>query len=280
MTKIAVVCSPGVGDAAILQIAAHHLALAGFDATLVTPHDFGRWLKNSKTAPSVDWNDCDAIYLQHDNGPKSVAIQKLPKTIYTFYGSYSANKHPPIRKGFDFVSNLNQTMVENVIASLDQLFGLKANSANGFTPPPELVYKKYPRRVAIHTTSGNPIRNWPLPKFMKVARWLEERGYQPQILSPFPSLEELASFIYESGFFIGNDSGPGHIASLLKIPHVIIGRQEKHMRHWRPGWLKGAILTPPRWVPNWKGVRLRDTHWKRFIPVKAVIEAFQSSEIE
>ncbi len=70
-------------------------------------------------------------------------------------------------------------------------------------------------------------------KFLKVAAWLSREGYDPVFtVAPyeqsewsgplFPQLEDLASFLYESGAFLGNDSGTGHLASLLKIPHLII----------------------------------------------------------
>jgi hypothetical protein len=274
MTKITVVCSSGVGDAVILKIVSHHLLLAGFDVGTFTPHHFGKWESDAKFG---DWRECDAIFLQHDNGPKSKEIQHCGKEVYTFYGSYNPAKHPPLRPGYDFVSDLNQTMVQNVIAALKALFNIDAGPDNGLVPPPNLTHRKYIRRVAIHTTSGHPSRNWPLKKFQKIAKWLESQGYSPEIMPPFPTLEDLTSFIYESGYLIGNDSGPGHIASLLKIPHLIIGREEKHMRHWRPGWLPGTILTPPTWIPNWKGLRLREREWKRFVPTRKVIKELKKS---
>jgi hypothetical protein len=270
--KIAVVCAPGVGDAVILHIVSHHLTLAGFEVVTHSPHRFGQWLAGY---PFGDWNGCDAIFLQHDNTPQSKAIHSLDTPVYTFYGSHILAKHGPLRTGYDYVCDLNRTMVDNVVTSLQTLFHIAATADNGFRPPLGLTHRKYIRRIAIHTTSGHPDKNWPLKKFLKVAKWLEKQGYEPSILPNFPSLEEMTSFIYESGFFLGNDSGPGHIASCLQIPHLIIGKEEKQMRHWRPGWGYGEVLTPPLWIPNWKPFQLRKNNWKSFITKSKVINTFK-----
>lgn len=271
--KIAVVCAPGVGDAVILQIASHHLSLAGHEVITVSPHRFGKWLPSAQFGNP---NDCDVIFLQHDNSDRSKEIHQSNKTVYTFYGTHKPSKHGPLRAGFDFVCDLDQTMVDNMIEAMNFLFQIRAGPENGLTPPPGLLHRRYKKRIAIHTTSGNPDRNWPHEKFERFAQQMEKEGYEPIFLPQFSALEELTSFVYESGFFLGNDSGPGHIASCLRIPNLIIGREERHMRHWRPGW-GGEIITPPRWVPNWKGLRLREKYWKKFITTKGVIKAFKNN---
>lgn len=273
MIKLSVVCSPGLGDAVIMLIASHHLTLAGFDVTTVTKHRFGKWF-DGKISEKI--GSPDAILLQHGNDALSHEIRNSDIPTYTFYGSYKAEKHGPWHPGYDFVSDLNQTMVQNVKNALRVLFAIEASESNGFTPPKPLEHRKHQKRVAIHTSSGEPSRNWPLVKFEKVASWLEKQGLEPVFLPNFASIEELTSFIYESGYFLGNDSGPGHIASCLQVPNLVIGREEKHMRHWRPGWQHSEIIVPPKWVPNFKGLRLRETHWKRFITPNNVIKLLES----
>lgn len=274
MKKFAVVCSPGIGDALIMHIVSHHLREAGFDVVTSTPHRFGRWLSGYQFG---DWEDCDAIFLQHDNTARSKAIRALDKPVYTFYGSHLLEKHGPLRGGFDYVCDPNRTMVDNVVTCLQVLFKIKASTENGFKPFERLLHRRYKKRVALHTSSGDPFRNWPEAKFLKCAKWLESEGYEPVIIPRFPTLEDLVSFIYESGFFLGNDSGPGHIASNLKIPHLVIGRTERLMRFWRPGWAAGEVVVPPRWIPNWKGLRLRETHWKTFITPNTIIKRFKNN---
>lgn len=271
MEKIAVVCSPGVGDVLILHIVSHHLQKAGFAVTTSTPHRFGRWLSDYQFGDLID---CDAIFLQHDNSLQSQEIHALNKPIYTFYGNYLLAKHGPLRPGFDYVCDLNKTMVDNVVTSLQILFQINATKENGLKPFAPLLHRRYKKRVAIHSTSSDAKKNWPKAKFLQLAKMLECEGYEPVILPHFPTLEDLTSFIYESGFFIGNDSGPGHIASCLNIPHVILGRTKRHMSFWRPGWKEGVVIVPPSWVPNWKGLRLREIYWKKWITTKNVIKVF------
>ncbi|MDE3047196.1 MAG: hypothetical protein KGI83_02475 [Verrucomicrobiota bacterium] len=255
-----------------MHIASHHLKQAGHDVTTVSPHRFGKWLQGYQFG---DLTPCDAIFLQYGNNDASKRIREEHQNVYTFFGSHKPEKQGPLRGGFDFVADLNRTMVDNIIACLAALFGIQASSDNGFRPPDGLIHRRFAKRIAIHATSGDVFRNWPQTKFQKFAQWAAAEGFEPVFLPHFPSLEELASFIYESGYFVGNDSGPGHIASCLKIPHLIIGREERHMRHWRPGWGYGEILTPPKWVPNGKGFRWREKYWSKFIFTKDAIRGFK-----
>lgn len=272
--KIAIVCAPGVGDALIMQIVSHHLALAGFDVQTLAPHNFGRWFETNQ---DLDLDRFDLIFLQHDNTARAKEIHALPKPVYTFYGSHKLSKHGPLRIGFDYVCDLNRTMVDNAIEAVHLLFQIQATPDNGLKVPEGLVHRKYENRVVIHPTSALAARNWPMDKFIRCAQWLEQQGFEPKFLPRFPSLDELMCYIYESGYFLGNDSGPGHIASNLNIPHLIIGREERHMRHWRPGWKKGEIITPPTWVPNWKWLRTRERNWKHFITTRMVINSFKDN---
>src|SRR5205823_6117307 len=113
-------------------------------------------------------------------------------------------------------------------------------------------------QVLIHPTSRVPAKNWKAEGFVKVAEKLSAMGLTPLFcvapteraewehlhipLADAPSLPHLAALIYESGYVIGNDSLPGHLASNLGIPHLIIADDEKRMRLWRPDWLRGELV--------------------------------------
>lgn len=258
--KIQVICSPGLGDFLIFHIASYHLQRAGWDVETITPHQFG-WL------PRSHLDNIDAILLQEDNGPLAQKVKHANVPVYRFIGSYREEKHGPLNPNLDFVADLKQPMVENVVNCLKTLFHIDATKQNGLQIPPHLQHRKFPNRVLLHTTSGDIKRNWPLDKFEKIASFLKQEGFEPTFLPLFDTVDELASYIYESGYFIGNDSGPGHLASLLQIPHVILGREAKHMLHWRPGWLAGEILTPPPF-------KFCENRWRHFISVNSVKRAF------
>jgi hypothetical protein len=290
--NIAVVSSLGMGDGLILQVAAFQLRAQGYEVTTFNDHlaSFGPWFGETRFAPQPrldeTFDSFDAIFLQHDNTPKSKQIHALPLPVYTFYGSHQPAKHGPLRDGLDYVCDPNRTMVDNVREAVTMLFGASPiSSENGLKPPPGLIHRKNGKRVIIHPTSTKEEKNWPQEKFLKVAHWLTHQGYEPVFIAPssgqelwpsppLPDLASLGSLIYESGFFLGNDSGPGHLASYLQIPHLIIAQDAKLMRLWRPGWMPGTILTPPRWFPNWKKLR---KYWKKSITTKRVIKNLKNN---
>lgn len=281
MSKIAVICAQGMGDALIMHIASHNLAQAGFEVLTFSDHlqGFGKWLDPYSFAmqPTPDkiekiFKDFDAVILQHDNSIKAQAIKKLNIQVYGFYGSHLVSKHGPL-SSTDYVCNPLLCMVDNLTLALKKWFpSCTIGKENGLTPPPHLIHNKYPKRIAIHSGSSDLKRNWPLNRYKKIATLLQRKGYDPVFLTKdeapaFPSLEELASFIYESGFFIGNDSGPGHLASYLQIPSIIIGTSYKHLLVWRPGWFPPLVITPPRWTSFFKWTKKR---WKLFIPTRII----------
>lgn len=296
--KFAVIPAAGIGDALIMLIASHHLRKLGHRVT--TFHSqlplFGRWLEDGEYLPLPDCEipsllSFDAILLQHDNTLRAEKIASLRKSslpVFIFYPTYCASKHSPLINSFDYTFDPTQTMVENCRLGSEALFEGHVSIFNGLVPLPGLSHRKYQRRVLIHPTSANEKKNWPKIKFLHLAQLLQNMHYHPSfILSPSersswpevespetPSLEALASMIYESDYFIGNDSGPGHLASYLSIPHLIIGRDERSLRLWRPGWHRGAIISPPRWLPNLKGLRLRETLWKHFVSTNSVLRMF------
>ncbi|MCI5138069.1 MAG: lipopolysaccharide heptosyltransferase family protein, partial [Candidatus Electrothrix sp. AR1] len=79
-------------------------------------------------------------------------------------------------------------------------------------------------------------------------------------------------FLYESGFFIGNDSGGGHLASCLDIPVLSIHGRKGKSRVWRPGWGQVEVVTP---LINVIGGSLRQHFWKYFLSVSAVERGFE-----
>jgi ADP-heptose:LPS heptosyltransferase len=89
--------------------------------------------------------------------------------------------------------------------------------------------------ILIHTGAGQSVRVWPLEKYKKLAAHLRQKNFQVQIVCDAdqrdwwlqagektvatPStVAELIAFIDRSGSFIGNDSGPGHLAAFCGVP--------------------------------------------------------------
>jgi hypothetical protein len=182
----------------------------------------------------------------------------------------------------------SQPFADNLVAFCRTILGIKAAvKDNGVVLPAGLQPRRYPNRVVIHPTSSRPGKNWPRKKFLKLAGKLEKMGYEPVfIVSPkereqwpeaplFPTLDATARFVYESGYMIGNDSGSGHLASLLGVPTVSLFKNERTAHFWRPAFGPGKICLPQGWLPNLKGMRWRDKYWHWNLSVGQVLQAFK-----
>ncbi|MGE0669435.1 MAG: glycosyltransferase family 9 protein [Parachlamydiales bacterium] len=307
MKTAAVLPALGIGDAILMMIASHRLYLSGFQVT--TFHDslpeLASWFpdqsfeKNPSDEELINrLNPFDLIIAENDNSPR---IKKLiaafrgqsSERLSIFYPTYSQAKHG-IKHRMDKVFDPDRPMAENIGEAIANLLNKGDPSKNnGITPPLPLKHRGHPHRIIIHPTSRVPSKNWSSHKFLNLAKQLKDRGYDPHFcVSPaerpqwenalqfgcslphFSNLSELAAFIFESGFHIGNDSLLGHLASNLNIPTLIIADDEKRMRLWRPGWQSGEVVLPPQWIPNPRIFRWKKNHWQRLISVRKVFKKF------
>ncbi len=303
MQTAAVLPALGIGDALLMMIASHQLKKEGYQVT--TYHAFlpelASWFPGHdiKRPPAQQdlieaLNSYDLILVENDNSP---IIKKLLETarprLSVFYPTYLSTKHAPL-SSFDFAFDKDLPMAENIAASVASLIDLPTPSKdNGLTPPIPLAFRSKKNQVLIHPTSRAAEKNWKAKGFLEVAKQLQEKGLTPLFcvgpqeraewkcveeegftLADLPTLPDLAAMVYESGFVIGNDSLIGHLASNLGIPTLIIANDEKRMRLWRPGWLKGQLVLPPPYLPNWKFLRLKETRWQSFITAGKVLRSF------
>lgn len=89
--------------------------------------------------------------------------------------------------------------------------------------------------IVVHTGAGHTVRVWPLERFAWMVHELRKRNYEVRVvcdpdqrqwwldhgelsLSVPHDLGELAEILQGSRIFIGNDSGPGHVAALWGVP--------------------------------------------------------------
>lgn len=85
---------------------------------------------------------------------------------------------------------------------------------------------------AIHPFSGSPKKNWPVSHFMNVASRLKLKGQEvvficgPEEGLPgarrFEDLGSLMEWLAGARAYIGNDSGPTHIAAALGVPTLAL----------------------------------------------------------
>ena len=134
-------------------------------------------------------------------------------------------------------------------------------------------------------------KNWGAKKFISLARKLKKSGYQAVFavsmaehqqwqaivnnefpLPEFHNIKNYVDFLYESQAFIGNDSGGGHVASMLAIPvlTIVSSRKKTHFK-WRPGWGRNSVIAGSLAV-KFNGQR----HWQYFLSVKNVFQALMN----
>ena len=91
------------------------------------------------------------------------------------------------------------------------------------------------RAVLVHTGAGQPIRVWPLDRYRNLISRLREKNFQvivacdadqrqwwlqageSDVATP-RTVAELLALLDRAGVFIGNDSGPGHLAAFCGVP--------------------------------------------------------------
>jgi heptosyltransferase-3 len=292
MKRIAIICASGIGDALLMQISAAALQKLGYETVTYSKHllQLTSWFPGFAFAEipihspieSV-LSSFDAVLLQNDNTPLAIRVRAMNLSIFTFFGDYHISKHGPLRPLMDTAFDPAICMAQNIALATARLFpGSERALNNGLTPPASLTFQKNPKRVVIHPTSTRAEKNWSKASFLQLANNLRIDGWEPVFIAPpeeadvwgspkLSTLSDLAAFLYESGLFVGNDSGPGHLASNLGLKTLIIGPSKEHLTFWRPGWRVGEIAYPPRWVNKFKITRKK---WKHFVSVNKVFKIF------
>lgn len=117
-------------------------------------------------------------------------------------------------------------------------------------PPPSS-----PAYAVIHPFASSPEKTWPAERFLEVARRLN--GLEPVFLagpaddaSPFAAfqvwdnqpLARVKSLMAGAALFIGNDSGPAHIAPAFGVPTVVLFGSSDPVT-WAPWRTESQVLT-------------------------------------
>jgi ADP-heptose:LPS heptosyltransferase len=134
--------------------------------------------------------------------------------------------------------------------------------------------------VVLHPGARHPERAWPPERFAAVADWWARQGavvalvggpadrslserVRARARAPLidlvgrTSLGLLGALVARAVLFIGNDSGPAHLATALRTPSVVIFRRcmvaewaPLDRRRHRPLWGAGPCAACDRWAPG------------------------------
>jgi ADP-heptose:LPS heptosyltransferase len=114
--------------------------------------------------------------------------------------------------------------------------------------------------AVLHPFASHPEKTWPAERFAALARWLEDScglravftGGEEDDFRPFAGfrclrgrpLRETVRLIAGAALFVGNDSGPAHVAAAFGLPVVVIfGASDREV--WAPWRTPAAVLHAP-----------------------------------
>jgi heptosyltransferase III len=134
--------------------------------------------------------------------------------------------------------------------------------------------------AVLHPMASSPEKTWPRENFLAVAKHLRDLGIEPlfvaradEDLSGFAEhscfqgapLEEVKSLLAGAALFVGNDSGPAHIAAAFGRPVVVLFGSSD-VENWRPWRTENVVLTNPDGINS--------------IEVSEVLEAVESLSLQ
>ncbi|MCH9634120.1 MAG: hypothetical protein S4CHLAM7_08630 [Chlamydiae bacterium] len=287
LNKIAIVAGNRLGDGLILQALSYNLYLNKYDVTffntpLLTLKDWFPWAKIKPHFPKEETReqvkDFQTVIFQHPNHHANEDLCEGSQKIVLYGPRYLKKK----------------SLLDLYLKGCAEQFQLPSvTRSNGILIPSSLEHRKHKNRVVIHPSSLRSEKNWPREKFIQLAHKLKEWGYDPQFtVSPkeapafdhlksegftlitLPKLTQLAAYIYESGFMIGNDSGIAHLASNINIPAIALFIRPGVAKRWHPNFSKSYPVVP--WIPL-PGPKLKERFWKQRLSVNSVLRNFKKA---
>lgn len=279
---IAIIGGIGLGDNLIQMVLAGNAQKTGSAVTMYSSimRQISRWFPHIQIESTLEphqYNQTLAPFskILCPHGPRCSINSNIAEKWISYETVYRKNRH----------------WADNIVTAGSHFLELHNGSReNRIRIPTRLHYRCNARRVAIHPTSAFEKKNWEPIKYLELAKRLENRTYEPVFimsrqeklvwerivngrfaLKGFSTLDHCASFLYESAYFIGNDSGCGHLASNLGIPTLSIHGRSGNSRRWRPAWGTVLVVTP---AINLIGNRLRYRFWRSFMGVDRVEQAF------
>lgn len=278
-SSIAVVMSPAIGDTLLTMVLVNNLVRNGHRPVVFSwvVSDLAEWF------PEVEIRHKGACRETFD------LVIELHATPFGASLVSTGGRHCELARLEAF--RTRRHMIDMFLSVARDGFGLaRITRENGIAVPHHVRFRVNERRVAIHPTGSHIEKIWPQRKFVALAKKLVQRGYEPTFLvapaereawqhdheasrslRSFDRLADVAAWIAESGWFIGNDSGLGHLASALGVPTLTLFMRRGIARTWQPKWGRGAIVLPRNLVV---GV-LKERYWTFALSARRVLHSFE-----
>ncbi|VCU71164.1 Glycosyltransferase family 9 (heptosyltransferase) [Pigmentiphaga humi] len=283
--NVALITFPAIGDSLLLMTVAHNLRRHGVAVTVFGPHvhTLRNWFPGIPIEPALAAGSAgerlagfDLVIQLHDDRPFVDLASLHPRAIVL---EHLCRQRSP--------KSMAQRLAE---FSRDELGLPQAGKYNGIVPPAGLGYRRHATRIAIHPTASTLDKCWLPQRFTALGLKLRRAGFDPQfIVSPaerpqwehvqdlglglpdLGALDNVAAWMFESGWFIGNDSGIGHLASSLHIPTLSLFKRLGSAQTWRPDWGPGRVVIGSAYIP---AGRLKERIWKYTLTPGRAARAF------
>ncbi len=288
--RIAVVMAPRLGDSLLMMTMAQNLAAAGRQVSVFGNyiHMLRDWFPGFEIKRDLPEGEAqavlsgfDCVVQMHDDWPH--ALQSF-QTSYFYY-----DMHVEITgRGFVKLFQIRDFC-------RDELGLPEAGIDNGMRPLDPARHRHHANRVVLHPTSTGEQRCWAPQHFKELGLRLKAEGFEPNyIVSPQERADWLwlldhdlslpdcgpmtgvASFIHASGWFIGNESGIGHLSSNLGVPTLSLTGRPTRTKAWQPSWTTSRIVYPS-FIP---GGRWRDRFWRNWLSPRSVMSAFHQLQAD
>lgn len=276
-----------------------------FSNPLFPAREFFSWLLIEPVGQVDLWQlagECDLVIAYFNYLPKDavererclerqniayVTAKKLPNNIPLHGRDVMVGEHcfKAASMPFCLHSRAGLSMREWIDRYVETVYGIPVTDSLSMVCPS--LRREPGNRVLIFPTSPRSKKNYSMGGFLRLARRLQKLGWQVEFIGLPSEEEELkARFVGFPVFsfadigklmvhmaaavaVISNDSGGGHLGSMMGLRTFTIARRHERFV-WRPGFSSRGMVLAPRVRFKWLN---GDYIWRPFVQLGRIVEA-------
>ncbi|TKA92293.1 glycosyltransferase family 9 protein [Halopseudomonas bauzanensis] len=196
---------------------------------------------------------------------------------------------PCASRAFCLDTGAGKTMVDWIDCYVREVFGLEPDTLP--TLASSVTVNRDSQLIVIFPTTPQPKKNYWMMGFRFLAFQLKRAGRRVEFVctpqeyanvaadlpgysvKSFPNIKELMDYLGRAQAVISNDSGGGHLASMMGLPTYTITRRTGSFV-WRPGFNAHNLVIHPWFRFKWMGKYI----WRPFIPIWRISSHLSSKE--
>jgi ADP-heptose:LPS heptosyltransferase len=301
--RIAVISADRLGDGLIMAAFARILSMVECEVDFFHPYfsEISRFYPNVNFKPYPEdiletLLSYDQVFAEFSRSSFSLSLDSIAnqnsilRTRLNYFVFSEQTKHVLKLSKNDFILNARESFLSQMNNIAFSIIG-KTFSPEELFPQAISTADKHPSQVVIHPFSARQSKNWSLEKFQTLGNLLIKHGFEPLFcvspqeetyLKNFTGKHHVCSnyddwfqIMQKSKYFIGNDSGPAHLASFFQLRSLVLFSRRSYLPLWQPAFHdKIKVIAPLPFLPNFSGFRLRERWWGHFLSEKKVLKEF------